>query len=184
LFPTLLPILFLTRKSKNADSSLALALGSASLFGQGLVVTQFGLRDMTPALGVTFSMPMAALVFWSSAPFFADFSGWDGDAVLLFAVVGIFFPGMITLLTFEANRRMGPYVTGAIGNLAPLFPLLRHLLSSAKRWTFCHGLRLWLSWAESPVCRCADNGRAVPGGAGSLRCHWGRRCVGGSGRPR
>ena len=42
-----------------------LALGSASLFGLGLVVTQFGLRDMTPALGATFSMPMAALVFWA-----------------------------------------------------------------------------------------------------------------------
>ena len=106
----------------------ALALGSASLFGLGLVVTQFGLRDMTPALGATFSMPMAALVFWSSAPFLADFSGWDGDAVLLFAVVGIFFPGMITLLTFEANRRMGPYVSGAIGNLAPLFAVVAALV--------------------------------------------------------
>ncbi|CAN0587813.1 unnamed protein product, partial [Laminaria digitata] len=42
----------------------AFALGSASLFGLGLVVTQFGLRDMTPALGATFSMPTAALVFW------------------------------------------------------------------------------------------------------------------------
>ena len=104
------------------------ALGSASLFGLGLVITQFGLRDMTPALGATFSMPMAALVFWSSAPFLADFSGWDGDAVLLFAVVGIFFPGMITLLTFEANRLMGPYVSGAIGNLAPLFAVVAALV--------------------------------------------------------
>ena len=106
----------------------AFALGSASLFGLGLVITQFGLRDMTPALGATFSMPMAALVFWGSAPFLADFSGWDGDAVLLFAVVGIFFPGMITLLTFEANRMMGPYVSGAIGNLAPLFAVIAALV--------------------------------------------------------
>jgi drug/metabolite transporter (DMT)-like permease len=102
----------------------ALALGSASLLGLGLVVTQFGLRDMSPALGATFSMPMVALVFWSSVPFFADFNGWDGDAVLLFVVVGIFFPGMITLLTFEANRQMGPYVTWAIGDLAPLFAVV------------------------------------------------------------
>ena len=28
---------------------------------------------------------------------------------------------MITLLTFEANRLMGPYVSGALGNLAPVF---------------------------------------------------------------
>jgi len=106
----------------------ALALGSAALFGLGLVVTQFGLREMKPALGAIFSMPTAALVFWSSAPFLADFSGWDVDAVLLFAVVGIFFPGMITLLTFEANRLMGPYVSGAIGNLAPLFAVVAALV--------------------------------------------------------
>jgi hypothetical protein len=56
----------------------ALALGSASLFGLGLVVTQFGLRDMTPALGATFSMPMAALVFWSSAPFLPISAGGTG----------------------------------------------------------------------------------------------------------
>jgi len=31
----------------------ALALGSASLFGLGPVITQFGLRDMIPALGAT-----------------------------------------------------------------------------------------------------------------------------------
>ena len=92
----------------------ALALGSAALFGLGLVVTQLGLRDMTPALGATFSMPTAALIFWASAPFLADFSGWDTDAALLFAAVGIFYPAMITLLTFEANRLMGPYVSGAI----------------------------------------------------------------------
>jgi len=28
---------------------------------------------------------------------------------------------MITLLTFEANRLMGPYVSGALGNFAPVF---------------------------------------------------------------
>lgn len=105
-----------------------LALGSASLFGLGLVITQFGLRDMTPALGATFSMPMAALVFWGSAPFLADFSGWRVDAALLFAVVGIFFPAMITLLTFEANRVMGPYVSGALGNLAPVFAVAAGLM--------------------------------------------------------
>lgn len=105
-----------------------LALGAASLFGLGLVVTQFGLRDMTPALGATFSMPVAALVFWGSAPFLADFTGWRVDAVLLFAVVGIFFPAMITLLTFEANRVMGPYVSGALGNLAPVFAVAAGLI--------------------------------------------------------
>ena len=97
------------------------AIASAALIGLGLVITQFGLRDMTPAVGAMFSMPTAAAVFFAAAPFAADFAGARGDAVLLFAVVGIFFPAAITLLTFEANRIMGPYVSGAIGNLAPVF---------------------------------------------------------------
>lgn len=35
---------------------------------------------------------------------------------------------MNTLLTFEANRLMGPYVSGAIGNLAPLFAVVAALV--------------------------------------------------------
>ena len=73
-------------------------------------------------------MPTAALIFWASAPFLADFSGWDTDAALLFAAVGIFYPAMITLLTFEANRLMGPYVSGAIGNLGPVFAVAAGLI--------------------------------------------------------
>ena len=113
-----------------------LALASAALFGMGLVVTQFGLRHLTPALGAMFSMPSAALVFWGAAPFVADFGGWDPRAALLFAIVGIFFPGAITLLTFEANRLMGPYVSGALGNLAPLFAVAAALmfLGEALGW--------------------------------------------------
>ncbi|MEX2454969.1 MAG: DMT family transporter [Rhodospirillaceae bacterium] len=105
-----------------------LAFGSAWLFGQGLVLTQFALKHTTPALGAAISMPTAALVFWLSAPFLATFEGWDSDAALLFLVIGIFFPGAITLLTFEANRLMGPYVSGALGNLAPLFAVVAAVL--------------------------------------------------------
>ena len=105
-----------------------LAPASAALFGLGLVVTQFGLRDMTPAVGAMFSMPTAALVFFIAASFLADFDGARADAILLFAIVGIFFPAAITLLTFEANRLMGPYMSGALGNLAPVFTVAAGVL--------------------------------------------------------
>ena len=105
-----------------------LALALAALFGLGLVVTQFGLCDMTPAVGAMFSMPTAALAFFIAAPFLADFDGARAEAILLFAIVGIFFPAAITLLTFEANRLMGPYVSGALGNLAPVFAVAAGVL--------------------------------------------------------
>jgi len=148
------------------------AIASAALFGLGLVITQFGLRDMTPAVGAMFSMPTAAAVFFAAAPFAADFAGARGDAVLLFAVVGIFFPAAITLLTFEANRIMGPYVSGAIGNLAPVFAVavgvfvLGETLGGAGR----NGWPSAPSSAGSLLCRSGDPGRTGPGGTGASPC--------------
>ena len=43
---------------------------------------------------------------------------------MLFALSGCLFPAAVTLLTFEANRRVGPAITGALGNLSPLFAIL------------------------------------------------------------
>ena len=45
-------------------------------------------------------------------------------SALLFALSGCLFPAVVTLLTFEANRRVGPAITGALGNLSPLFAIL------------------------------------------------------------
>jgi drug/metabolite transporter (DMT)-like permease len=39
----------------------------------------------------------------------------------VFVAVGLLFPGAVTLITFEANRVLGPVITGTLGNLAPLF---------------------------------------------------------------
>jgi len=69
------------------------------------------------------SIPAATLLFWLLAPF-ADLAGWQLAAIGIFALVGLFFPAAVTLLTFEANRRLGPSVTGAVGSTAPLFAVL------------------------------------------------------------
>lgn len=42
----------------------------------------------------------------------------------MFLGLGLFFPVAVTLLAYEANRRMGPTVAGAIGSTAPLFAVL------------------------------------------------------------
>ena len=73
--------------------------------------------------GARVSIPTAALLFWLCAPFL-DWSGWQWRAVGIYALVGFFFPAAVTLLTFEANRRMGPTVAGTIGSAAPLFAVL------------------------------------------------------------
>lgn len=42
----------------------------------------------------------------------------------MFAAVGLFFPAIVTLLTFRSNELLGPTVTSAVSGTAPLFALL------------------------------------------------------------
>ena len=73
--------------------------------------------------GARVSIPTATLLFWLWSPW-QELSGWNGAAAGVFALVGIFFPAAVTLLTFAANRRLGPTITGSIGGTAPLFAVL------------------------------------------------------------
>jgi drug/metabolite transporter (DMT)-like permease len=101
-----------------------IAFVSAFFFGLALVLTQFGLRRMAAVQGAAVSIPVSALLCWSVLPFSAGFPEWHAGSAWIFAAVGLFFPATVTILTFEANRRMGPSVAGAVGNLAPLFAVL------------------------------------------------------------
>jgi len=103
------------------SAAIVLALASAVCFGAALLLTQLGLRDLSPLAGAAVSIPSSTLLMICAAPIvLADGMGpWA--AVPIFAAVGLLFPGVVTLLTFEANRLLGPVVTGTLGNLAPLF---------------------------------------------------------------
>jgi drug/metabolite transporter (DMT)-like permease len=101
-----------------------LAFLAAALYGTGLVTTYFGLRHMPALAGARVSIPTAALLFWGLSPAFMDWPGWHLEAVMLFALVGSFYPAAVTLLTFVGNRRLGPTVAGTIGSTTPLFAVL------------------------------------------------------------
>lgn len=101
----------------------ALAAVAAALFGAALVTTHSGLRYLDAAAGARISIPTATVLFWLIFPF-AELTGWHLTAAALFGLVGVFFPAAVTMLTFEANRRLGPTVTGTIGSTAPLFAVL------------------------------------------------------------
>jgi drug/metabolite transporter (DMT)-like permease len=103
--------------------SILYAVLSAALFGAALVTTHFGLKLLDSAMGARVSIPTAALLFWLLAPF-VDMAGWETAAIGIFVLVGLFFPAAVTLLTFEANQRLGPTATGTVGSTAPLFAVL------------------------------------------------------------
>jgi drug/metabolite transporter (DMT)-like permease len=102
-------------------------------FGAGFVLTQFGLRWMLPWLGVAISIPTSTLLFWCLAPFFVDPSDGNLKAVVLFACVGLFFPGAAALLNFESNRLLGPNIAGALSSLTPILAVLVAIVILGER---------------------------------------------------
>ena len=101
--------------------AVELAFASAFFYGLGLTLTQRGLRHVSPAVGAAMSIPTSTLFFVLIAPFWLSGAPPSLTAIAIFAGVGILFPATATLLTFEGNRWLGPTVTGALGNLAPMF---------------------------------------------------------------
>lgn len=104
--------------------ALTLAMLSAVCFGAGMVTSRIGLGHLEARSGAAISIPAATLLFVLAAPFAIDWSGLTTAALLAFAAVGLFYPAMVTLLTFRANEELGPTVTSAISGTAPLFAIL------------------------------------------------------------
>jgi drug/metabolite transporter (DMT)-like permease len=104
--------------------ALVLALLSALCFGIALVTGRVGLRTLDARSGAAISIPTATVLFAAATPFALDTGGFSVAAALVFAVVGLFFPALVTLLTFRSNEQLGPTVTSAISGTAPLFALL------------------------------------------------------------
>ncbi len=109
--------------------AIAWALVSAVGFGLALVTTQLGLRYVPPSAGARISVPSTALLLWLLAPWRATWpSPVPWPALAIFAAVGVAFPAWVTLLTFEANRRLGPTLSGTLGAVTPLLTVLGGVL--------------------------------------------------------
>lgn len=103
------------------ETAILWALCAAVFFGLALVLAQFGLRSISPTHGALLTLPSMTALLWALAIVFLDWRGAELVGVGSFIAAGVLFPGIVTVLTHEANRRMGPTVAGALGNLAPLF---------------------------------------------------------------
>ena len=112
-----------------------LALVAAACFGSALVVTQFGLRHARPVAGATVSVTCTLVAWCALSPVLLDLDGWHAGALAIFALVGLFYPAVVTLLTYESNRQLGPTLTGAISCTAPLFAVLTAVLFLEERLT-------------------------------------------------
>ncbi len=152
------------------------AFAAAAGLGAAMITTRQGLRYASPAAGAAIGVPSSTLVFWCLAPFLLDLGGFDLGAAGIFALVGLFFPAAVTLLTYTANLRMGPTITSSISCTTPLFALSGAILflgealttgnalgtgaivlgMLALTWSGGTGPRAWPLWAIAlPVAAAA-----------------------------
>ena len=104
--------------------ALVLAMLSSLCFGIALVTSRLGLRTLDARSGAAISIPTAAVLFALATPFALHVDGFSIGGAVVFAVVGLFFPALVTILTFRANEELGPTVTSAVSGTAPLFALI------------------------------------------------------------
>ncbi len=104
------------------------AITAAALFGLAVSLTRFALAYMSPVRGALVAIPIVALALWLAAPFALDLAGWHWVAVGIFVVVGVFFPALVTMLMFEANRRIGATSASTLGGTSPVFALMGGIL--------------------------------------------------------
>src|SRR5262245_10783518 len=110
------------------ETGTALALLSSAFLGTAVVLANVGLRHIDPARGALVSIPSTTLTFWLLAPFLWRGEGWNTTALAIFAVVGVIFPAVVTLLNFASNRLTGPTIAGTVSSTTPLFAVLGAVL--------------------------------------------------------
>jgi drug/metabolite transporter (DMT)-like permease len=168
---------------------LSIAMLSSVCFGVALVTSRVGLRTLDARTGAAISIPTATVLFALAAPFTFDLNGFSLQAALWFALVGLFFPAIVTLLTFRSNERLGPTLTAAVSGTAPLFGLVAAALLVGERVpgqaavacvAIVAGVAL-LSWSQNavrpervgwsllwPICGAAVRGLAQAGAKAGL----------------
>lgn len=150
------------------NNALLLSISSALCFGLGMVTSRIGLRQLDARSGAAISIPSATLLFLATAPFTIELTAFNTGAALIFAAVGLFYPALVTLLTFRSNEELGPTVTSAISGTAPLFAMLAAVLflgehvppqATAAAIGVAAGVAL-LSWQPGAL-RAGFSGRAL-----------------------
>jgi drug/metabolite transporter (DMT)-like permease len=141
-----------------------LALAAALCFAVALILTQYGLRTVPSWRGPLYTIGGATVMAWVAALFFVDWRGFDARAAGIFAVVGCLFPVAVTILAVRGNEALGPAISGAVGNVTPLFAVLAAvlLLGETLGWLQFGGLLLVVGGVVLMALRGGAGGRRWP----------------------
>ena len=85
-----------------------------------------------PVLGAAISITFTLLLWWPLS-FLVDWSEWQSGALGIFVLVGLFYPGVVMMLTYESNRILGPTLTGTASSTTPVFAVASSMLLLGER---------------------------------------------------
>lgn len=139
-----------------------LALGAAFCFALALILTQYGLRTVPSWRSPLYTIGSSMAAAWLGALVFVDWRSFEWRAALIFAGVGCVFPVAVSILAVRSNERLGPAVSGAAGNVTPLFAVLFAVLFLGEKLGFGQVMGLVLVVAGVALM-------ALRGGAGGRR---------------
>lgn len=141
-----------------------LALGAALCFAVALILTQYGLRTVPSWRSPLYTIGGSMVAAWLAALVFVDWRGFDGRAAAIFAAVGCIFPVVVSILSVRSNEKLGPAVSGAVGNVTPLFAVLGAVLFLGERLALAQvaGLALVVGGVALMALRRGAGGRHWP----------------------
>ncbi|MEK7341243.1 MAG: EamA family transporter [Candidatus Binatota bacterium] len=111
------------------------ALANAFLFALHNMLTKKGLRYSNPATAVITSLCINMVFLWTASILFVPLESLTNSAILIFAAVGLFQPGLTRFLTYKGIETLGVAITDPIRASTPLFSAFFAILLLGEQMT-------------------------------------------------
>ena len=111
------------------------ALVNAFLFALHNMFTKKALRYSNPATAVISGLLINIIFLWGLSIWFAPLSSLTSASILIFALVGLFQPGLTRLLSYKGIDALGVAITDPIRATTPLFSAMMAIIFLGEKLT-------------------------------------------------
>jgi len=111
------------------------ALANAFLFALHNMLTKKALRYSHPATAVISGLLINIVFLWGVSVLFVPLSSLTSAAILIFAAVGLFQPGLTRLLSYKGIDALGVAITDPIRATTPLFSAMMAIIFLDEKLT-------------------------------------------------
>ena len=111
------------------------ALANAFLFALHNMFTKKALRYSNPATAVISGLLINIIFLWGLSALFVPLASLTSASILIFAVVGLFQPGLTRLLSYKGIDALGVAITDPIRATTPLFSAMMAIIFLGEKLT-------------------------------------------------